>query len=58
MKQFNRHRNGMMAAAYNLDSAAFNRAWAEAVADRAITDTEFEHLYDMHSQLAVVFRKA
>lgn len=57
MKNFNKHRDGMMAAAHNLDSAAFNEAWEDALMDRAITDTEFEHLFDMHSELAASFRR-
>lgn len=55
MKNFNQHRDGMMAAVHNHDFAAFNKAWTDAVADRAITDIEFEHLYDMHIELEVLF---
>ena len=57
MKNFNQHRDGMMVAAHNHDFGAFNKAWTETIADKAITDTEFEHLYDMHSELAAVFRR-
>lgn len=51
MKKFNQHRDGMMIAAHNHDFPAFHSAWRKAVADRFISDTEFEHLYDMHEQL-------
>ena len=51
MKQFNRHRNGMMIAAHNHDFPAFHRAWRNAVEDRLISDKEFEHLFDLHSEL-------
>lgn len=55
MKNFNKHRDGMMAAAHKHDCVAFDKAWVDAVEDRVISDTEFEHLFDLHSELAVVF---
>ena len=57
MKQFNRHRDGMMAAADRLDSIAFHKAWQNAINDKALSDTEFEHLFDMHDELAACFRR-
>lgn len=57
MKNFNLHRDGMMAAVDRRDVAAFHKAWQNAIDDKALSDTEFEHLFDMHDELAACFRR-